>query len=257
MRVNPVLATLRGGGTVVGTFVFEFATHTIARVVNGAGADFVVLDGEHSGHTLEGLRTALGGARGLDVVPMVRVATLDRHAIAGALDAGARGVVVPMIDSAEEARAAVAHARYPPEGRRGYGILLADEHGGDVAGYMAAANREIAVFAQVETAAALDDVEAIAAVEGLDALWVGQYDLTTSLGIPGDFGHPRFEDALDRVVAACRRHGKAAAMSSDSAADLAGLAARGFRCLAYGHDVVVYARALEAGIAEVRAAARS
>jgi 2-dehydro-3-deoxyglucarate aldolase/4-hydroxy-2-oxoheptanedioate aldolase len=249
-----MLATLRGGGTVVGTFVFEFATHTIARVVDGAGADFVVLDGEHSGHTLEGLRVALAGGRGLDVVPLVRVATLDRHAIGGALDAGARGVVVPMIGSVAEAEAAVAWARYPPAGRRGFGLLLADEHEDDVAGYLAAANGEIAVAVQIETAAGLDAVEAIAAVDGVDVLWVGQYDLTASLGIPGDFSHPRFEAALERVVAACRRHGKAAAMSSDSAAELTALAGRGFRCLAYGHDVVVYARALQSGIAEVRAA---
>jgi len=117
---------------------------------------------------------------------------------------------------------------------------------------MRIANQETALIVQIESGDGLENIDAIAAVPGVDVLWIGQYDLTASLGIPGQFEHPRFQAALDRVVAASERHGKAAAMSSDSPDDLRGLGARGFRCLSYGHDVIVYGRALAAGIAEVR-----
>ncbi len=254
MRENSALRKLRAGGVAIGTFVMEFATIGMPRTVASAGMDFLVVDQEHSGHGREMLRTVLAAARSAPVAPFVRVPSVDRHAVSLALDLGALGVVVPRVETPGEAAAMAAAAHYPPVGRRGFGILYADEHGGDVPGYLQDAGGEIAVIVQIESAAALERVDEIAAVEGVDALWVGQYDLTASLGIPGDFDNPLFLEALEAVVACCRRRDKAAAMATDDLEHARRLLDQGFRCLAYGHDLTLYRRVLSEGVESLRAA---
>ena len=133
-------------------------------------------------------------------------------------------------------------------------MLYEDEHGNDVAGYMRDANREIAVVVMIETRTALENLDAIAAVPGVDVLWIGHYDLTASLGIPGQFEHPDFREALRRVVDACKANGIAAGMSTDSLPDAHALLDAGFRFVAYGHDLVLLRTALRTGIDELRAA---
>jgi 2-dehydro-3-deoxyglucarate aldolase/4-hydroxy-2-oxoheptanedioate aldolase len=163
--------------------------------------------------------------------------------------------MVPMVETAKETEAIVAAAKYPPHGRRGFAVLYVDEHGGDVEGYMRKANDETIVIVMIETSTALKNLEAIASVEGVDVLWVGHYDLTASLGIPGCFEDDRYLDALDRVVAACVRHGIAAGISTDSVEDAETLIKRGFRFLAYGHDLVLLRTALASGLDHLRASA--
>lgn len=255
MRENPVARTLRAGGSAFGTFALEFVTAALPRTAASAGADFLVLDQEHSGFTSETLRAVLGAARASDIVPIVRVPSVDAHAISVALDLGALGVMAPRVENADEARAVASAARYPPVGRRGFGILHLDEHGGDVERYMREANEQILVVVQIESKAAIESVDAIAAVEGVDVLWIGQYDLTASLGIPGRFDHPNFLDALAALVAACGRHGKTPAMATDSVEAGQELLSKGFRCIAIGHDLTLYRSALEQGLLALRAAA--
>jgi 2-keto-3-deoxy-L-rhamnonate aldolase RhmA len=254
MRTNQVKRTLAGGGTVLGTIAFEFATEGLARLTASAGAEFLVWDQEHSGYTSERLRSAMLAARATpQLVPIVRVpASAPVHHTSVALDLGALGVMVPMVQTPDEARAIVRATRFPPSGARGFGVLFDDEHGGDVVGYMAQANEEILVIAQVETTTALDGVDEIAAVDGVDVLWVGHFDLSASLGIPAQFEHPTFVDALRRVVAACQEHDKAAAMVAGSIEHGHELLGLGFRCLCYSHDLELYRNALAIGIAGLR-----
>jgi len=254
MRTNQVKRTLAEGGTVLGTIAFEFATEGLARLTASAGADFLVWDQEHSGYTSERLRSALLAARATPrLVPIVRVpACTPAHHAAVALDLGAMGVMVPMVQTPDEARAVVRATRYPPSGARGFGVLFDDEHGGDVVEYMARANEEILVIAQVETAATLEAVDQIAAVEGVDVLWVGHFDLSVSLGIPAQFEHPLFLDALQRVVEASQDHGKAAAMVAGSIGHGRALLDVGFRCVGYSHDLELYRDALATGLAGLR-----
>lgn len=254
MRTNHVKRRLAAGGTVLGTMAFEFATEGLARVTAAAGADFLIWDQEHSGFTSERLRCALLAARAVpELVPLVRVPAREpAHAIAVALDLGALGVMVPMVHSAAQADAIVTAARYPPSGERGFGVLFDDEHGGDVVAYMAEANHEILVIAQIESVAGLNAAGEIAAVDGIDVLWVGHFDLSVSLGIPADFEHPRFRDALARVVSASDASGKAAAMLASSVAHGERLLDMGFRCLGYSHDLELYRDALRAGVAALR-----
>ena len=148
-------------------------------------------DMEHTGLGFETLKTQLALCRGLGIVPMARVPRGEYHFIARALDVGAFGVMVPMVANRAEAEHLVSCSRYPPHGRRGaaFGFAHDDYQGGDAAAKMAAPNQRTMMIAQIETGEGLDNVEAIAAVPGIDALWIGQFDLTNFLGIPAPFGH--------------------------------------------------------------------
>jgi 2-dehydro-3-deoxyglucarate aldolase/4-hydroxy-2-oxoheptanedioate aldolase len=252
MRENRVARTLRSGGVALGTFALEFLTTGLPRTAASAGADFIVLDQEHSGLTTDGLRGILAAARSCTLAPLVRVPSVDPHAIGAALDLGALGIMVPRVDLPQEARTIASAARYPPVGRRGFGILHVDEHGGDVPGYMNDANEEILVIAQIESGSAVAALDEIASVEGIDVLWIGQYDLTASIDIPGQFDHPLFLEAVGAVVEACEAHGKAAGMATDSLEHAQALLKQGFRCIAFGHDLTLYRTALENGLRQLR-----
>jgi 2-dehydro-3-deoxyglucarate aldolase/4-hydroxy-2-oxoheptanedioate aldolase len=254
VRTNNALRRLRAGETVLGLFAIDFYSTGLARTATTAGAEFVVFDQEHTGWGLDEIRPLLAAARASATVPLVRTRTLDAHAIGTVLALGAMGVMVPLIRDGREARAVAAAAKYPPEGERGFGVLYVDEHEGDVAAYMRWANDELMVIAMVETLSALEDLEAIAATDGIDVLWIGHFDLTASMGIPGQFDHPRYRSALASVVDACERHGKAAGISTDDPDHAAELARHGFRFIAVGHDIVLLRDALSDRLAAVRAA---
>jgi 2-dehydro-3-deoxyglucarate aldolase/4-hydroxy-2-oxoheptanedioate aldolase len=254
MRSNPIKQQLRSGGVSLGTMVFEFASTGIARLAAEATAEFILYDMEHSGWTLETIRTLLATARAAPLVPMVRVPAAEYHFLARVLDMGAMGVMVPMVESAEQAQRIADSCRYPPVGRRGAAFTVAhdDYTGGDILDKMRVANAEVLLIAQIETARGLERVEEIAAVEGIDVLWIGHFDLTNFLGIPGQFDHPKFRDAIQRVIAACRQHNKSGGflVSSPEAARLR--LEQGFRCLAYGGDLWMYQQTLSAGLQAVR-----
>ena len=255
MPANPVKRTLRAGGVSLGTMVFEFDCTGLGRLMATAGAEFVVFDMEHTGWTLETLRMLVATTRPAGVVPMVRVPAVQYHFLARALDIGAMGLMVPMVESAEQARLMVQSAKYPPAGRRGAAFAVAhdDYAAGDLVETMRSANEEGLLSAQIETAVGLENVEEIAAVDGIDVLWVGQFDLTNFLGIPGQFNHPRLKGALERVVRVARQHGKTAAILVMSVDEGRAMLAQGFRCVAYGGDLWLYQQALRQGISALRA----
>ncbi len=242
------------GNVPLGTFVFEFNTPGIARIIAEAGADFLVYDMEHTGWSVETIRGLLATARAASLVPLVRVPTTEYDFIARVLDMGALGVMVPMVESAEQARTIVAAAKYPPEGRRGaaFGVAHDDYTGGDIVEKIRSANREGLVLAQIETAAGLAHVDEIATVPGIDVLWIGQFDLSLSLGIPGQLAHPQMTAAMDRVIAACRQRGKVAGIMAPDLPTAHDLLKQGFGMLSYSGDLWTYQAALRAGLAELR-----
>src|SRR6478736_5591567 len=206
MRTNQVKSDLRAGKHVFGTMVFEFFTPGMPQIAKAAGAEFVLFDMEHSGVTIETLKAQIAACRGIGLVPMVRVPALQYHFIARCLDMGAMGIMVPMVESAAQAREIVSATRYPPAGRRGAAFSMAhdDYEGGSVPDKMAVANERTLVMALVETTAGLAAVEEIAAVDGIDALWVGHFDLTSFMGIPAQFDHPDYLRAIDTIVDAAK-----------------------------------------------------
>jgi 2-dehydro-3-deoxyglucarate aldolase/4-hydroxy-2-oxoheptanedioate aldolase len=258
MRNNTVKSKLAAGQVPLGTFAFEFNTPGIARIMAEAGADFVVFDMEHTGWSVETIKTLIATTRSTSLVPIVRVPATYYDFIARVLDMGTLGVMVPMVESAEQAQAIVAAAKYPPVGRRGaaFGVAHDDYAGGDIAPKIESANREGLLLPQIETAAGLANVDAIAAVPGVNVLWVGQFDLSLSLGIPGELKHPRMIAAMDEVVAACRRHGKTAGIMAPDLATGKQLLQQGFRMMSYSGDLWVYQAALREGLAALRSAAK-
>jgi 2-dehydro-3-deoxyglucarate aldolase/4-hydroxy-2-oxoheptanedioate aldolase len=254
MPDNPVKDKLKRGERVYGTMLFEFATPGFAAIAAAAGAEFLLLDMEHSGLGLDTIKSQLAYARGLDLVPIVRVPGPQYQMIAPVLDAGAKGIMVPMVESAETARAIVAATRYPPAGVRGaaFGVAHDDYRPGAVADKIARANAQTIVIAMIETAKGVDQVEQIAAVDGVDLLWLGHFDLTNSLGIPGQFEHPRFQAAVDRLLAAANAAGKPVGYMGSTVANARTFLDRGFRAIAYSGDIWLLQDALASGLRQLR-----
>jgi 2-dehydro-3-deoxyglucarate aldolase/4-hydroxy-2-oxoheptanedioate aldolase len=257
MYENQVKTALRHGRASIGTFVFEFDSTGIARIAADAGAEFAIFDMEHTGWSVETIRRLIATSRAAEIVPIVRVPVTEYHFIARVLDVGARGIMVPMVGSAEQARAIVQSAKYPPTGRRGaaFSVSHDDYTGGDILAKMRDANDQHLLIAQIETAQGVKSVEEIAAVEGIDVLWIGHFDLTNSMGIPGQFSHPDFHAAVKCVVEACQRHNKIAGFMAADVETGKSLLSQGFRMLAYGGDIWLYQQALRHGVTALREAA--
>ena len=255
LRPNPVRETLLGGGVAIGPMVFEFFTPGLFAICARAGADFVLLDMEHSGVGMDTLRMLLATARGTGVVPLVRVPGNAPHLIAPVLDAGALGIMVPLVESPEQAEALAQACRYRPAGRRGLGFSVAhDDFGsGDIGPKIRDANDRTLVIALIESERGIRNADAIMAVPGVDVGWLGHYDLTDSMGLAGDFDRPEFAAAVDTLIGACARQGKPAGILATSVAQTLAWHERGFRCLSYGMDTVLFRDALAQGIASVRA----
>jgi len=250
---SPMRRVLAAGGCPLGTMVSEFATTGIARLAAAAGAEFVLLDLEHTGYSLERMRAVVAAARASEITVLVRVPDAAYDLIARTLDLGAHGVMVPAVESADEARLIADSAHFPPRGRRGFGLIHRSDWSSDgLPEMIRRLDADTIVLAQIETAAGVDAVEEIAAIDGIDLLWIGHFDLTTSLGIPGEFTSPRFEAAVDRVLAAGRASGTPVGILAGTAAEAARHVARGFGAVAVGLDAWLYEDALRDGIEAVR-----
>ena len=175
-----------------GTLVIELASPGIGYILKAGGAQFVFLDMEHSGFGFDTVKQLLRYMEAAALSAIVRVPSRHYHHIARALDMGAEGIMTPMVGTVEEAARIAAHAKYPPLGHRGVALGVAHDRyaPGSPVTKMRAANKRVAVFLLVETLEGVENVDEIAAVEGIDGIWIGHFDLSTSLGIPGQFEHP-------------------------------------------------------------------
>ncbi len=254
MRTNRVKRALAAGGVAIGTMVFEFNTPGIGRIAAQAGAEFILYDMEHTGWSIETTRMLMATTRAADTVPLVRVPAIQYHLLSRPLDAGAMGLMMPMVESEEQARLIVRSSKYSPDGARGAAFTIAhdDYEGGDIVAKMRSANDELLLIAQIETVAGVEQADTIAAVEGIDVLWIGHFDLTASLGIPGQFTHPDYLRAVERVLDACQRHGKTPGIMAPNVEAARSLLRQGFRAVAYGGDLWIYGEALQRGIVALR-----
>jgi 2-dehydro-3-deoxyglucarate aldolase/4-hydroxy-2-oxoheptanedioate aldolase len=245
MKPNTIKAPIMAGETVVGAMTFEFFSPGMSAILANAGCRFVFYDMEHTGLGFETLKWLFSTCRGLPIEPMVRVPRGEYTWLARALDLGARGVMIPMVESADQARSIVQSCRYPPVGRRGagFGFAQCDYLGGDVGQKVRIANERTMVVAQIETERGLAEVEEIAAVDGIDVLWVGHFDLSNFMGMPAQFDNPTFLQAMQHVADVARRHGKAAGFMATDPAWVDRAKAMGYTMLAVGTDVSLLADA--------------
>jgi 2-keto-3-deoxy-L-rhamnonate aldolase RhmA len=224
------------GEWLAGVFV-NLGSPVAAEIAARVGFDWMLLDHEHGPGGEDALLHQLQAVAATPTVPIVRIATNETVRFKRALDLGAAGIMVPYVNTAAEARAAVSAMRYPPLGVRGVAkSARAAGFGQDFEAYFAHANSRLVTLAQIETPEAARNAAAIAAVDGIDVLFVGPVDFTTHLGVPGDFDDPRFAEARRAVVAAARGAGKAAGILVLAAAQIPVVRAEGFTVVTFGSD---------------------
>lgn len=249
MRPNPLLEKCSSGGIALGGWA-SIPSVIAAEAMAGLGLDYVCIDRQHGPVGFSDMVAMLAAVTNRGPTPVVRVEANTPPAISTALDAGAMAVIVPLVNSAEEAAAAVASCRYPPEGDRSYGpTRVGPVEGAD---YFERANRDVMCIPMVETTAALDDLDGILSVPGVDAVYVGPSDLSITLGHPPGSEHPDLLDALAKIVEGCRRHGVVPGIQAtpNMAEDRLG---RGFRMVTPISDLTTLRSALAKAANEARA----
>jgi 2-keto-3-deoxy-L-rhamnonate aldolase RhmA len=205
--------------------------------LNGVGFEWFMIDTEHSQVNPETLAAMVAVLAGGGPTPLVRVGNVDQYLIKQALDSGAHGILVPLVSTEAQAKAAVAFAKYPPDGVRGAAAAASSRYGTELASYLRNANAETFVGVQIETKEALDHLEAIASVDGVDMLFVGPTDLTLSLGLLDDRKNPRVRDAMRAVIETCERHGKVPGTLVIDAEEKRAAVDLGFRFISLASDV--------------------
>lgn len=239
MNNSALKAKLAAGGTSVGSWL-TLPSAAIAEIMARAGFEWLVVDLEHSVTPID---VAADMIRTIDLCgasPLVRLTSNNPDQIKRVMDAGAHGIIVPMVTSADDAERAVAATRYAPVGTRGVGLARAQGYGATFADYLAwqAAGNPI-VIAQIEHVDAVTALEDILAVPGIDAFIVGPYDLSASMGIPGEFAHPDFLAAMSRISNTAARLGKTSGLHvvEPGAENIRKAHSDGYRFLAYSVDI--------------------
>ena len=252
MQPNKALAAWRRGERTLGGWLSLANVH-IAETLANLGFDWLCIDLQHGLLDYQDLRAMLPAISTADVTPLVRVPWNEPYEIMKVLDAGAYGVIVPMINNRTEADRAVAACRYPPLGNRSFGPIRAARHGR--LSYAERANDEIACIAMIETSEGIERAEEIAATPGLDGVYIGPSDLALGIGLPprGDNDHPAHAAAVGQIQAACRKHDIAIGMHTASAAFARRYLEMGFQFVTIGSDLNFLTGAAGNRLAAVRA----
>lgn len=240
----------------IGTF-FELGGRGVMESLTRAGLDYVIIDTEHGCLSEESTADAILAAERGGLLPYVRIGDIRRPYVLRMLDVGARGLIVPNIRSVEQVRELVSAAKFPPVGNRGYCPTRttgwgADEWAKDVLGYMEECNRRCKLIPQCETAEALEQIEEIAALPGVDGIFVGPCDLSIALGIPLEFDNPLLHRAIERILNACQSAGKESFIFAGNMPNAVYWANKGYDSIAYSLDASVFINAFQTITAEFR-----
>ncbi len=239
----------------LGTGVLEFDSPGIGQIAKAGGSDFAFVDLEHSGFGIDCLKRILRYMQAAELPAMVRPPSNQIHHIATALDAGAEALLLRMVSSAAEAAEIVRQMKYPPDGARGVALSVAHDRyeAGPTKEKLAAANAKTVCIPLIETRGGIEEIDQIAALPGVDALFIGHFDLSCALGIPGEFDNPLFTDAIARVLAAAQAQGKSAGRMVASPEEAVMLREQGFDLIVYSADLFLLREAIQTGIDAVRA----
>ncbi|MEM7428487.1 MAG: aldolase/citrate lyase family protein [Pseudomonadota bacterium] len=240
----------------LGTYIGEFATPGIGQILKASGCEYAFVDMEHSGFTFETVKSVLRNLHDAGIATAVRPPSKSYTHFARACDVGAQGLIAPLLGTVNEAQACIDAINYPPRGKRGcaLGIAHDDYRQMPVMDALNAANEKTSLTALIETVAGIENVDAIAALDGVDCLWIGHFDLSLSLGIPGEFDNPKFAAAVDAVIAAAQKHNKSLGRLVGSVEEGAALFNQGYDFICYLGDLWLLQKALRDGLDGIRAA---
>ncbi len=246
MKDNRYQQAVAEGRIPVGHMVWEFGTRGIAKILESAGLDFVLIDMEHSEFDTDRVADLLAWFKATDIAPFVRVPGCQYHFMARVMDGGALGVMVPNVETFEQARLIVDSVKYAPLGKRGVGLGGAhtDYLAPNPVAYFERANANTTIICQIESPVGLENLEAIASTPGVDILWVGHFDLSQGMGIPAEFQNPRFLAALERVVATARKYGLRAGIQPSTLEQADQWLKMGFDVISWKADSGLYGGAL-------------
>ena len=252
---NSLKRKLARGEKVIGTFIGT-GSACVTECLGRTGLDFAIIDNEHSPIEAETSAELVRAAELTGLCPLARVREISRPAVLKLLDVGLQGLIVPNVQSAEDVAQLIRYAKYAPMGERGFCPTRKDGFGFEeptsVPERMAQMNAETLLIPQCETAGALAEIEEIAAMPGVDGIFVGPFDLSIAMGLPGQFDHPDFAAALERILKACRDAGKFCLCFGGTAEAVADGFRRGFDGMAYGIDTMLLIRAVKNDVEQLR-----
>ena len=241
MRPNATKEKLKRGETVYGCALQHFRSIEVGRIFAAAGFDFLFIDCEHTGFDLETVQDAIAAAAPTGITPIVRPAELLYSLIARIMDVGAQGIILPRVDEPKLLEEAVSWMRFPPLGKRGFGMMppVLDYKPHTMAEIVEQANANTLIITQFETQAALDRADELLSIPGIDVAMVGPADLSIALGVPGQFEHPMLVNALTRLMEVCERRGVAAGIHFRDARLSKPWAQRGMRFVSVGSELTL------------------
>jgi len=229
-----------------GAMVFEFFSPGIPIILKNAGCEFIIFDMEHGGLSLEQFKTLAITSNSNKIAPFIRIPEINYNYVARALDLGASGVMVPMVNTPDDAIKIVHSSKYPPRGIRGAGFGFAHDNyiNQDPLSYIKKANNSLINIIQIETKKGLENVKEIASIDGVDCLWVGHFDLTNFLGVPGDFSSKIYLDAINEIVIAANSYKKSLGIMVNSKQELETYSKLGFNMIAVGTEMNILSRSI-------------
>ena len=244
---NGMLEKLRASRNVVGTF-FESGSMAVAEILGLAGLDYILIDTEHAPYTLQEVSRFITAAEVRGVTPMVRVKDTARSTILRTLDIGAKGLVIPAIKTVEEVEKVLEYAKYYPAGQRGAYFPRASDFGmkgqlADIEAHFINTNNQLVILPQCETRESVDCIDEIVALDGVDGVFIGPYDLSIALGKPAAFTDPAVAGAFDKALAACKKHDKYCFTYAPNTQTARGYFDKGYRGACISSDTIEIGKA--------------
>ena len=232
---------------VRGAMIFDYFNPGISHILKNSGCEFVIYDMEHGGLSLESFKTLSVTSRGVGIYPLIRIPSLQYHFISRSLDLGAYGVMVPMVKNKNEANSIVSFSKYPPNGIRGAGFGFVHDNyiSTEPIDVMKQSNENLINIIQIETKEGLDNIDEIAKLDGVDCLWVGHFDLTNFLGVPGDFRSKIYKDAITKIKNAANHNKKSLGIMVSNKKDFEYYDNFGFNIIAVGTEMSILQNAIK------------
>jgi 4-hydroxy-2-oxoheptanedioate aldolase len=254
--INKIKQMVEKGERALGTF-FQLGGTVAAECMGIAGLDFLVVDTEHGPNDVESTLAAILAAERRGITPFVRIKDATRPSVLKMLDIGAKGLVVPCIQTKEEVERLVEYAKYYPLGRRGFALTMAGAFGyadfaRDTQTYFETSNRETLLIPQCETRGCLDHIEEIAPMEGVDGIFIGPYDLSVALGKPAQMDNPELVDAIRHILNVCKAAKKISMIFTGGPDAVQAFFDQGFDCVAYGTDATTLIEAYKSLISQIK-----